>query len=309
MLILTLSTTAQEVIPKAENTGFPALITDPMTFLILLMMVILLSTILVMARTIKLLIWQIAGAPKPVETEKTEKPAVQKVGFWTRMNEKLNDAKPVEQEADILLDHDYDGIKELDNNLPPWWKYGFYLTIIFAFIYMAHYHLAGSGNVGLDEFNEQLAEAKIEKAERLKNAASNVDETSATVMTGESDIAKGKKTYDEKCLVCHGKSGEGLVGPNLTDEYWIHGGSIKDIFKTIKYGFPSKGMLAWQDQLTPVQIQEVASFIKSIKGTNPPNPKDPQGDLYKEGGTDAPTTSTDSTAVAIATDSTSTSVN
>lgn len=275
---------AQTTPPVAGPDGVAGIMTDPMNYLIVFVMAILFSTILVMAKIIKSLIYKLAGAPKVYQKPISVKVKENKPSFWTQLNTKMNDAVPVEKEADILMDHDYDGIKELDNNLPPWWKYGFYLTIVFAFIYMAHYHVAGSGNVQLDEYNEQLAEAEVKKAERLKTVASNVDETTVTYLVEEKAIASGKKIYTEKCLVCHGKAGEGLVGPNLTDEYWIHGGSIQDIFKIIKYGFPSKGMLAWQGQLTPLQIQEISSFVKSIHGTNPPNPKEPQGDIYTETG-------------------------
>jgi cytochrome c oxidase cbb3-type subunit 3 len=277
---------AQNAAAPAATNGMPQVITDPMTYIILMIMVILLATIMVMARVIRLLTWQIAGSPKRVEKPAAAAAAaaetVKKATVWTKINHMLSDSVPVEKEADVLLDHDYDGIKELDNNLPPWWKYGFYLTIVFSVLYMAHYHVVGSGNVQLEEYQAQLDEAEQQKAERLKLAASEVDENTATMMIAEADLSAGKKIYIDKCLVCHGGAGEGLVGPNLTDDYWIHGGSIKDIFKIVKYGFPSKGMLAWQGQLTPIQMQQVSSYVKSLVGTNPPNPKEAQGDLYKE---------------------------
>ena len=191
----------------------------------------------------------------------------------------------------------------MDNNLPPWWKYGFYLTIFFAFIYMIHYHVVGSGNVQLEEYNDQLAEAAMLKEERLKNSAANVDENTVTIMVAEADIKAGNKIYKEKCLVCHGSGGEGIVGPNLTDNYWLHGGSIKDIFKIVKYGFPSKGMLAWQGQLTPIQMQQVSSFITTLKGTNPPNPKEPQGELYIEQSDSTATSAAESDTTIIAEES------
>ncbi len=266
----------------AVPSKIPGIVSDPMSYIILFTMVILLATILVMARVIRLLTWQIAGRPITVEKEEMVHATNKRETFWEKLGKKLNDSVPIEKEADVLLDHNYDGIKELDNNLPPWWKYGFYLTIVFAFVYMIHYHVAGNGNVGLNEYNEQLAEANLQKQERLKNAANNVDESTATLLTAESDLSIGHKIFTEKCAVCHGNAGEGNVGPNLTDEYWIHGGDIKDIFKTVKYGFPSKGMIAWQSQINPVQMQQVASFIKGLKGTNPQNPKAPQGDLYVE---------------------------
>jgi len=273
-------TTTVEKVPSK----IPGIVSDPMNYVILFTIVILVATILVMSRVIRLLTWQIAGKPQQVVVEEPEPEQVKRESFWNKLNAKLNDAVPVEKEADVLLDHDYDGIKELDNNLPPWWKYGFYLTIIFAFLYMINYHVVGSGTVQLDEYNAQLAEADLQKQERLKLAANNIDETSVTTLIAEADLSAGQKIYNEKCVVCHGKSGEGNVGPNLTDDYWIHGGNIRDVFKIIKYGFPSKGMISWQSQLNPVQMQQVSSFIKSIKGTNPANPKEQQGTLYTEEG-------------------------
>lgn len=290
------ATTAVEKVPSQ----LPGIVSDPMNYVILFTIVILVATILVMSRVIRLLTWQIAGKPKAVAEEETVVTSVKKETFWSKLNAKLNDSVPVEKEADVLLDHDYDGIKELDNNLPPWWKYGFYLTIIFAFIYMIHFHVVGSGTVQLDEYNAQLAEADLQKQERLKLAANNVDENTVTALTAEADLSAGKKIYTEKCLVCHGAAGEGNVGPNLTDDYWIHGGNIKDVFKIVKYGFPSKGMISWQSQLNPVQMQQVSSYIKSIKGTNPANPKEPQGTLYTEEGSVV----ADSTASSSAKDST-----
>lgn len=285
----------------APGNGIPQMVTDPMNYIIVFAFVILIGAILVMLRVIRMLTNQLA--PRPIvqqQSNDTYEAEVRRPSFWTRINEKLNDSVPVEKEADVLLDHNYDGIKELDNNLPPWWKYGFYLTIVFAVIYMIDYHVVGAGNVQLDEYNAQLKEAELQKQERLKLVANNVDENTVTLLTADASIANGQKIYTDKCLVCHGKLGEGLVGPNLTDDYWIHGGKINDIFKTIKYGVTTKGMLAWQGQLTPVQIQEVASFIKTLHGTNPPNQKEPQGDLYKEGGatTDSTAVVADSTAAA-----------
>jgi cytochrome c oxidase cbb3-type subunit 3 len=190
---------------------------------------------------------------------------------------KLTDPIPIDREHEIMLDHDYDGIKELDNKLPPWWVYMFYATIIFGVFYIWYYHM-GSGELQEKEYQSQLAEAEIQ----MKLAASKVDENSVTLLTSADKIKSGEAIYTANCAPCHGKKGEGGVGPNLTDDYWIHGGSIKEIFKTVKYGVPVKGMIPWQTQLGPGQIQEVSSYIKTLRGTNPPNPKAAQGDLYKE---------------------------
>lgn len=220
--------------------------------------------------------------------------------------EKLNASVSLEKEADILMDHDYDGIKELDNDLPPWWKYGFYATIVFSFIYLIHYHVTSTGDLQTAEYNKSIEAAKIAKEEYTKLSANNVDETSVTMLEDKAKIAEGENIFKSTCAPCHGNLGEGnQIGPNLTDDYWIHGGSIKDIFKTIKYGYPDKGMQSWQTQYSPAEIQMLASYIKSIRGTTPPNAKEKQGDLYVEEGAAAVVDSiaTNSTTVAAIIDS------
>ncbi|HRF99576.1 MAG: cbb3-type cytochrome c oxidase N-terminal domain-containing protein [Bacteroidia bacterium] len=207
----------------------------------------------------------------------------------------LTDAVAVEEEESIMLDHDYDGIRELDNNLPPWWKYGFYLTIVVAVIYLINFHVLGTGDLQLKEYEKEITKAKLEVDEFMKNSASNVDENTVKLLTESSDIEAGKAVFIANCAACHGQLGEGTVGPNFADDYWIHGGSVQDIFKSIKYGWVEKGMKSWKEDLSPMQISQVTSFIKSLRGTNPPNAKAPQGDLYVEGGA-APVS--DSTAVA-----------
>ncbi len=197
----------------------------------------------------------------------------------------LTDAVPVEQEASILLDHDYDGIKELDNNLPPWWKYGFYVTIIFAVVYLFNFHISGTSDLQDAEYEKEMAKAKLEIEEFMKTLANKVDENTVTYLKDAKDLAAGKDAFVASCAACHGRAGEGGVGPNLTDDYWMHGGSIQDVFKSVKYGWPEKGMKSWKEDLSPMQIAQVTSFILSLKGTNPPNAKAPQGDLYSEQGT------------------------
>lgn len=218
---------------------------------------------------------------KAAETRRVESPLFQS----------LTDAVAVEDEASILLDHDYDGIKELDNNLPPWWKYGFYLTIVVGIAYIFHYHINGSGDLQTAEYEKEMAKAKMEIEEYMKTSANKVDESSVKLLTDAKDITSGKDAFIASCAACHGRLGEGGVGPNLTDEYWIHGGSIQDIFKTIKYGWAEKGMKSWKEDLSPMQIAQVSSFIMTLKGTNPSNAKAPQGDLYVEKGA-APSDST-----------------
>lgn len=206
----------------------------------------------------------------------------------------LTDAVAIEEEDSIMLDHDYDGIKELDNNLPPWWKYGFYLTIVVGVIYLFNFHVLGTGDLQTKEYEKEIAQAKLEVEEFMKTSANNVDESTVKLLTEASDIEAGKTVFIANCAACHGQLGEGTVGPNFADDYWIHGGSIQDIFKSIKYGWVEKGMKSWKEDLSPMQIAQVTSFIKSLRGTNPPNGKAAQGDLYVEGAA-APVS--DSTAV------------
>lgn len=197
--------------------------------------------------------------------------------WWARVNK----FRPVTEEEGIDTGHDYDGIHELDNKLPPWWKYGFYATIIFAVVYLWRYHVSHSAPLQDEEYTIAVAQAAIQKEAYLKMAANNVDETTVKLLTTPADLEAGKAIFTSTCFACHGKNGEGGVGPNLTDGYWLHGGSIQEVFKTIKYGWPDKGMKSWKDDYSPSQIAQIASYVKSLAGTNPPNAKAPQGTLIK----------------------------
>lgn len=207
--------------------------------------------------------------------------------WWSRFNKMVTNAVPVEKERDILMDHNYDGIQELDNNLPPWWVYGFYLTIAIGVVYMWYYHISDYGKSSREEYAIEMEEAKLSVENYLATQADRVDESNVTLLTDEADLAAGKEIFTELCVVCHldhGGGSEVSVGPNLTDKYWLHGGSIVDVFKTVKYGVPEKGMISWQDQLRPADMHQVSSYILSLQGTNPPDAKEPQGDLYVPGG-------------------------
>jgi cytochrome c oxidase cbb3-type subunit 3 len=159
--------------------------------------------------------------------------------------------------------------------------YGFFLTIIFGIIYLWRFEVTHTAPSSKEEYQIAMNDAAAQQEEYLKKSANKVDENSV-VMLDASGIAAGQATFITNCAACHGKLGEGGVGPNLTDDYWLHGGKINDIFKTIKYGYPEKGMRSWKDEFSPVKMAEMASFIKSLHGTNPPNGKEKQGDLYEE---------------------------
>ena len=190
---------------------------------------------------------------------------------------KLNNAVEIEKEKDILLDHDYDGIRELDNSLPPWWKYGFYLTILVSVIYIYYYHAGGNGPSAIEEFNTEVAEGNAAVEAYLATAADKVDENTITLSTDVNVIATGKDLFETNCAACHAKDGGGGVGPNLTDGYWLHLGDIKSIFKSIKYGWKEKGMKSWKEDFSAKQIAALANYVCTLKGTKPLAPKEPQG--------------------------------
>lgn len=206
--------------------------------------------------------------------------------------ERFNGFKHASEEEAIVMDHDYDGIRELDNKLPRWWVWTFYLTIIAGVIYMYRFHIAHTAPLSGEEYAIEMKKAEVEKEAYLKKSANNVDENNAKLLTAEADLAAGKAVFTTVCKACHGEKGEGGVGPNLTDDYWLHGGDIKSVFKTIKYGVDGKGMKSWKDDYSPLQIEQIASYVKSLHGTNPPNAKPKQGELYAEAGVAAITDST-----------------
>lgn len=191
-------------------------------------------------------------------------------------------SKPIEEESSILLHHDYDGIKELDNVLPPWWVNLFYLTVFFGVVYMVRYHVL-EGEDQDAEFKTEMAEAKLAVEEYKKTAKDLIDANSVTLLTDAGDIAAGKKVFETNCVACHRADAGGAIGPNLTDKYWLLGGGIKNVFHTItEGGRDGKGMVAWKGTLKPSEIQLVASYVLSLQGSNPKDPKAPDGDVWEE---------------------------
>ncbi|KAA6439319.1 c-type cytochrome [Dyadobacter flavalbus] len=188
---------------------------------------------------------------------------------------------PADEKHLIIEGHNYDGIHELDNGMPPWLQSLFAGTIVIAIAYFAYYY-SGIGDFQLAELDKEMAQAEIDKKIYMEKVGASMDENNVTQLTDPSVIGEGKKTFQEKCSACHGMDGGGTVGPNLTDNYWLHGTGIKNIFKTVKYGVPEKGMISWEKQLSPTDIQKVASYILSLKGSKPANPKEPQGELMTD---------------------------
>lgn len=194
--------------------------------------------------------------------------------------------KPIEEEGEILLHHDYDGIKELDNVLPPWWVNLFYACIVFAVIYLVRFHML-NGDDQETEFKTEMAEAKLAVEEYKKTAKDLIDFNTVVQLKEPADIAAGKKIFENNCVACHRADAGGAIGPNLTDKYWLLGGGIKNVFHTItEGGRDGKGMVAWKGTLKPSEIQLVASYVLSLQGSNPKDPKEPQGDIWKEEKTD-----------------------
>lgn len=242
-------------------------------YLIMLLIAVELMVVFALSFQLRKIVKLISARP---EIEEVTKPKF-KLSFWDR----FNSAVAIEKEEDILLDHDYDGIKELDNSLPPWWIYGFYFTIVVGVIYIWYYHAGGNGPSSYQEYVAEVEKGEEAKAAYLAKAANMVDENTV-VMLDDAGIASGASIFKTTCAACHANDGGGGVGPNLTDEYWLHGGGIKDIFKSIKYGWPDKGMKSWKDDFSPKQIAELSSYIKSLKGTTPAAPKEKQGEVYIE---------------------------
>lgn len=192
----------------------------------------------------------------------------------------LTGAVPIEEEHKIDLGHDYDGIRELDNPMPPWWLAGFFISIVFAVVYMFHYHVLGTGDLQTAEYEKSMIEGDKEVQAYLDKMAMNVDETNATLMEDEGDLMKGKELFINNCAVCHTDNGRGATGPNLTDNYWIYGGDIKDVYKVIRKGAPN-GMPEHQSKFNPIQIQQVASYVLHFEEIpQSKGGKEPQGELY-----------------------------
>lgn len=171
----------------------------------------------------------------------------------------------------LLMSHDYDGIQELDNNLPTWWIGLFVLTIVFSIYYTTNHLLIGS-KVDAEIYREQ----ELLLAQKSKEA-SKAPTVAMIALTDASSIASGKEIYMKNCMACHGLEGQGVIGPNLTDPFWIHGGSVDQIVHTIKEGVPAKGMISWKNQLKPQKILEVTSYILTLQGSNPAGAKAPEG--------------------------------
>jgi mono/diheme cytochrome c family protein len=239
-----------------------------------------LSSILIAVNAILLLsvlflLGTLTTAIQKLRTGETDK--VQ-LSWW----DKFVALKSDKTEEELRLDEDFDGIHELDNPTPPWFNFIFYTSILAAVLYLLNYHVLKFGSLQEAEYTAEVAQSKLEVDAYLKSSGNLIDENNVAFVLDKKLLADGQTLFAEKCAVCHLADGGGVVGPNLTDAYWINGGDIQSIFKTIKYGVPAKGMIAWQNTFSGKQMEALASYVKTLQGTTPAVGKEPQGELYKE---------------------------
>ncbi|MBB6500107.1 cbb3-type cytochrome c oxidase N-terminal domain-containing protein [Pedobacter cryoconitis] len=274
----------KEIINSSWSTG--SLSADIVIGLMLVTAIMILCVAILMMKVIRFYVQESINptpfaTPEERERKRLEQEAKleiekQKPSIWTRIMQ----LKPLEEEKNLVMEHKFDGIAELNNPTPAWFMVLFYGTIIFAVCYLLNYEVLGFGKSQEQEYSteiEQAAEAKIAFLANPKNSASAVNENNIVQSKDDAVIKSGAALFANRCTPCHGEHAEGIVGPNLTDEYWLHGGSIKDVFKTIKYGVPEKGMISWEKSLSAQQISDLANYVLSLQGTKPAGAKAPQG--------------------------------
>lgn len=287
-----------------DSGDHPAFIKYPMVMLFLGVFLFLLIAIEIVTSAVDKVTYHMLTEEQKQKLAEAQSVSFSESPFMKNIMKKLTRSREIDHDADLMLDHDYDGIKELDNVLPPWWVYLFYATIIFALVYLLRFHVFGDYNQAQEYAAEvELAQAEIEKNKSTAPDEMNVDKV--TLLTDAESIAKGKEIFTNACVACHKADAGGQIGPNLTDEYWINGGGIKNVFKTISEGGrEGKGMVPWKSNIKPSDIQKVASYVLSLQGSKPAGakPAEAEAKLWVEEGVAAPAdtkaTATDSTKVA-----------
>ena len=277
----------------------PAFIKFPMVALFLGVFLFLLIAIEIVIDAVDKVTYHLLTDEQKKQLSEAQSVSFTESKWYQNMVSKLTRSKEIEREEDIMLDHDYDGIKELDNVLPPWWVYLFYGTIIFALVYMIRFHVMNEYDQE-QEFKNEVELAELEKSKLPKSAADEISYETVVAVTDATSLAKGKEIFNNACAACHKADGGGLVGPNLTDKHWINGGGIKNIFKLISEGSKNNpSMVAWKANLSAKDIQSVSSYILTLEGTNPPDAKAAEGEIWAETGDAAavPATVVDSTNV------------
>jgi cytochrome c oxidase cbb3-type subunit 3 len=259
-----------------NNPATPIYVTAALVFIVFLLVLIVsimmlraFNTLIEQTEKAKAKTMGVAYAPRP--------------SWWSTLTQKLNNSVPVEREQDIDMGHSFDGIRELDNHLPPWWKWLFYATIAWSVVYVVVFHISSSLPLSHDEYQNEVAMAEIAKQKLLASQPQAVIDVDKLEYTADAAIiGKGQKVFQDNCVSCHRKDGGGnTIGPNLTDDYWLHGNGIKNVYTTVNGGFVEKGMPAWGKALSPSEVRDVTFFVLSLHGSNPPDPKAPQGELAK----------------------------
>lgn len=275
----------------------PAFIKFPMVALFLGVFLFLLIAIEIVIDAVDKVTYHLLTDEQKEQLANAQSVSFTESKWYQNLVSKLTRSKEIEREEDIMLDHDYDGIKELDNVLPPWWVYLFYGTIIFSVIYLVRFHVVGD-YTQTEEFNKEIELAELEKSKLPKDPADEVSYETVVAVTDASSLAKGKEIFTNACAACHKADGGGLVGPNLTDKHWINGGGIKNVFKLISEGSKNNpSMVAWKANLSSKDIQSVASYILTLEGSNPPGAKAAEGEIWTETAAPAAEAVVDSTKV------------
>ena len=257
----------------------PAFIEYPAVSLFLMLVLLILIAIEAIIGSLENVMFQAMDEPSKARYLES-KNKLPEFGWFKKIYASLTRSKPIAEESEIIIDHDYDGIKELDNSLPPWWLYGFYITIVFALVYMVRYHIFDGKNQ-IEELALEYEQAEREIEEYKKTAKDLVDFNTVELLTDAGDLSNGKKIFEVNCVVCHMADGGGGIGPNLTDDYWILGGGIKNVFKTVSEGGrDGKGMVAWKTSLKPSEIAQVSSYLLQFVGTTPAKPKAAEGEIW-----------------------------
>ena len=258
-----------------------AIVKYPIIWAVLAMLLLFAIAIEIVAETLKNILFR--GLKPEAQEQFLESERASSENSFSGLKatyEKMLGSKSMEQEGEIVLDHNYDGIRELDNTLPPWWVYMFYATIIFAVVYLVRYEVLNDTNQA-QEYEIAVAEAKEQIAEYKKTAKNLVDVNTVELLTEASDLSAGKAIFAANCIACHKADGGGGLGPNLTAANWILGGGIKNVFNTISEGGrDGKGMVAWKSELKPLEMAQVSSYLLDFEGTTPAEPKAAEGDVW-----------------------------
>lgn len=260
----------------------PAFVKYPIIVLVLFVLLFVLIAFEILAAAANNISYQLMTEEekKQFHEQENRQFKLSEQNWYKNLLKSLTRSEPIENESLVMLNHNYDGIKELDNRLPPWWLYLFYGCIFFSIVYLARYEMMGADDQET-ELRKEIAQAKVDVAKYMLTAPDRMDESKVTILTDAESLSKGKATYTANCAACHRADGGGQIGPNLTDDHWIFGGSIKNLFHTISNGGrDGKGMVAWKATLKPTEIQQVASYILSLQGTHPKDPKAPDGEIW-----------------------------